>query len=184
MKLWTTIAATSMLAGAAFATDNTATRNNMMGSGKWNINVGIGLPEGDHKDAGVDNIFFIGADWMFGEMKGYNNVSQFVGILGGFGEGDLDLETTTFGIHYGVLFALNNMQGDSEWMAKIQAGYYNTKLEVGSIDEDEWGFGGLASIQYKPKSGNFTIEGGYYIFPEVDSVDHRGFHIMVGFGLK
>jgi hypothetical protein len=193
MKLWTSLAAAGVLAGSAFANTTTTTPSNstFMGSGKWKINVGLGLPDGDHSDAGVDTMFMVGADWMFGPMSGYANIEQFVGILGAFGEGTGSFQSTTYGIHYGILFALNQM-GGGNWKIKAQGGYYNTKIDLGSVDVDDWNFGGLASIVYTPNGSQFSFEGGYYFFPEnsfatdgsSSKINNRGWFLMLGIPVK
>lgn len=175
MKLWATILAVGALAISAFANNTTTVDNHS--SGKWTINVGFAIPEGDHEDAGVDSMFMFGADWHLYSLG--QGSQSYIGVLAAFGDGDFDLESRTYGIHYGILFGLGQEQY-SDWAVKLQGGYYNTKLEQGSFDEEEWGFGGLAALVYRPKGSNFTIEAGYFFFPEVEDIDNRGFSISVG----
>lgn len=181
MKTWATLAAASILAGSALATGTTTDNHS---SGKWTINVGLFIPTGDHEDAGVDNGFMVGADWMLWSGGAYQNMSGYVGLLGMFGSGDNDLDSTTYGIHYGILFALGENQGMSDLAIKLQGGYYNTTLEAGSSEADDWGFGGLAGLVWKPKNGQFSLEAGYYFMPEVEDTDHRGWFFQVGIPIK
>lgn len=177
MKLWATVAAAGILAGSAIANDSNT--NTMMSGGKWQINVALGLPTGDHSDAGFDTMYFVGADWMFGGMSGYSNVSQYFGFLYGFGEGDSNLESTTYGVHYGVAFGFGQ-ESMSEWTARVQGGFYNTKLDDGTFSDDEWGFGGKAGIFYNPKGSKWNIGAGYYWYPKVSDGDNTGWFFMFG----
>lgn len=186
MKLWATFLAAGLLAGSTFANSTTQDGN----GSKWTINVGLAIPEGDLKDAGVDNMFSVGADWMLG-YGGMNsmgsNTQQYVGIGFMFGDGDFDLDVMTYGIHYGILFGFAGDQGDGnwEWGARLQGGYYNTKLEAGSFEADEWGFGGSAGITYRPRNSNgFNVNFGYYFMPEVEGVDNRGWNISVSIPVR
>jgi len=180
MKLWATLAAAGILAGSALATGTTSTASPM---GNWTINVGMFISEGDLKDAGVDNGFLVGADWMLGQQM--EGASTYAGIMGMFGSGDADLDVTTYGIHYGLLFGTGAGEGAMNgFKIRLQGGYYNSRLEQGSFEADDWGFGGLAGFSWAPQAGGFTIDGGYFFMPEVEGVDNRGWFFSIGIPVK
>jgi hypothetical protein len=184
MKLWATLAAAGIIAGSSFAATSSTAKPQGDAMNRWSINVGLFIPEGDHKDAGVDNGFVVGADWMLPNTGSMGTASSYVGIMGLFGDGDNDLETRSWGIHYGVLFSLANNQGWSDFNVRLQGGYYNTQLEAGAFDEDEWGFGGMVSLNWRPRNSGVTVDAGYYFMPEVEGTDHRGWIFTVGIPVK
>ncbi len=174
MKILVTILAVGALVGSAFASSPTAPE----AGNKWNINVGFAVPDGDLKDAGVDNMFSFGADWILNSGMGdTGNSSSYIGILAMFGSGDLSLDVMTYGIHYGFEFGVGD---NSEFAIRVQGGYYNSDMG----DLNEWGFGGMGAVGYKPAAGGFSIWVGYYFFPEVDGADNRGFQVSVGIPVK
>jgi hypothetical protein len=178
MKILATILAVGALVGSAFASSPTAPD----AGNKWNINVGFAVPDGDLKDAGVDNMFSFGADWILNSGMGdTGDTSSYLGILAMFGSGDADVDVMTYGIHYGFEFGLGD---NNEFAVRLQGGYYNSKVDLGSGELDEWGFGGMGALGYKPASGGFSIWVGYYFFPEVDGADNRGFQVTVGIPVK
>ncbi len=182
----------AMLAVATIAASSVASapslRAQMSGDGKGAItlNAALGLPQGDHKDAGVDTMILIGADYGLGVIGQGTTASSFVGILGAFGSGDNDLDSRTFGVHYGLMFPLTPNNPSLPLMLKAQVGYYNTRLSNGDSDE-KWAIGGLAALSYGFKSGdrtNFSLELGYYLFPEVNGADNNGFFVGASFPLN
>lgn len=180
MKLWSTLATAGLVAGSAFAGAPTVQDE----PNKWMINVGFAIPDGDLKDLGVDSMFSIGADWMLGS----NNASgseTFIGVLGMFGSGDASLDCTVYGIHYGVIFGLGAQGGGMDnFQVKLQGGFYNNKLSDDFDSEDDWGFGGLAALQFAPPNSGFRIALGYFFMPEVADVDNRGWTITVSIPVK
>lgn len=174
MKNLATILAVGALVGSAFASSPTAPD----AANKWNINVGFAIPEGDLKDFGFDNMFSFGADWILNNSMGdTGNTSSYIGILAMFGSGDSDIDAMTYGIHYGFEFGLGD---NNEFAVRLQGGYYNSDID----STNEWGFGGMGALGYKPASGGFSIWVGYYFYPEVDGVDNRGFQVSVGIPVK
>lgn len=145
----------------------------------WTINVQLALPQDDHKDNGVDNMVGIGIDYDLGAVSADTPGNLYVGALYVFGSGDFSLKTRTYGAHVGLLFNLGENQA-LPLAVKLQAGYYNTRLSNGSAD-DKWAIGGLLGLVYKPAGAPIHFEGGYYIYPEVNKVDNRGFYIGAGF---
>lgn len=166
--------AATVLASAAVAAP--------FGSGEvkpWTINVQLALPQNDHKDNGVDNMVGVGLDYSLGALSMDTPANLYVGALYVFGSGDFSLKTRTYGLHAGVLFNLGENQA-LPLALKLQAGYYNTRLSNGQAD-DKWAIGGLLGLVYRPAGQQFHFEGGYYVFPEVNSVDNRGFYVGAGF---
>jgi hypothetical protein len=184
MKLWATLATAGILASGVFA--NSTSKTTQDEPNKWNIHVGFAIPDGDHKDLGVDNMFSIGADWMLSNNNGMSGSSDsFIGVLAMFGSGDGSLDSMTYGIHYGLMFGLGGQGGGmNNFSLKVQGGFYNTKLDDDFAEADEWGFGGSINLVYVPTGGGFQFGAGYYFMPEVEGVDNRGFTIFVSIPVK
>lgn len=187
MRLIATLAAAMMVAASAFAAETA--KKPVLSGGTWTLNLGLALPSGDHDDAGVDTMFMVGVDYgMAGMNSGMGpNTSSYFGAMAMFGDGDADFQSRTWGVHYGFMFGLGSDQ-TMPLKIKLQGGLYNTRLEQGSADADEWGFGGLAGLVWSPSSGgggmSFTIEGGYYFMPSVEGVNNNGLYFAVGIPLK
>lgn len=187
MKKLATLLAASLVMGSAFAsTSPTPKKSNVqMGGGQWVINVGLFVPTDDHKDAGVDSGFMGSIDYHFpntGSMAG--NTSWFAGIGGFFGQGDDDLDSQAWGAHLGLLIGLGKVGDDNPWAIELKGGVYQVKLDGDLIDDKETGFGGSAAVVYKSKSTNgsgIRFAAGWYMLPEVNDVDHRGWFFSVGF---
>ena len=181
MKLFASLMAAMMVASSLMAYERPK-KPAYDGAKSWTINIGVGVPQGDHKDAGVDTMFMVGADYMLGPMGEGTEGSTYVGVLGFFGSGDAGLKSRSYGIHYGATLNLGQPGSSSPIMFKLQGGYYNTDLSDG-IDDNNWGFGGLVGVVWRPTSGggqSFTVEGGYYFLPSVSGVDNNGWYVAVG----
>ncbi|HRK21338.1 MAG TPA: hypothetical protein PLX06_05995 [Fimbriimonadaceae bacterium] len=197
MKKLATLLAVSALIGSAFAATS-PTPKKIAGDDakKWVLNVGLIMPTDDHKDAGVDSGFTGSIDYHFG-TPGNNggNVCWFAGIGALFGEGDNDFDSQTFGIHLGVELGLGKPGEDNPWGLELKGGIYKTDLswrqeivkageEFEDESDDETGFGGSIAVTYKSKSSNgngLRFTAGWYMMPEVQDGDHRGWFFTIGF---
>ncbi len=184
MKKFAFLAAATVIAGSAVASTGTKATKPAMGTNKWTINVGLGFPNGDHKDAGVDNQVMLGIDWELGMMNNGSPAMSYLGVGYMFGSGDADFDTRSYGVHYGVMFPLSNSGQTSALGAKIQLGYYNTRLSQGSAEEDKWALGGLAALTWTPQGQNWHLNLGYYFMPEVSDINNSGWFLGVGFRTK
>lgn len=182
MKKLAFLAAASVIAGSAFAGE--PAKKMSLGTNKWTINVGLGFPNGDHKDAGVDNQIMLGVDMELGPMSYGSTAMSYVGLGYMFGSGDSDFDTRSYGVHYGVMFPLSNSGQASSLGAKLQLGYYNTELTQGSAEEDKWALGGQAALMWTPQGQTWSLNLGYYFMPEVANINNTGWYVGVSFRTK
>ncbi|MBX3118856.1 MAG: hypothetical protein KF784_07300 [Fimbriimonadaceae bacterium] len=183
MKKLAFLAAATVVAGSAMAAES-AKPNMMMGTNKWTINVGIGFPAGDHKDLGVDTQIMVGVDMDLGPLSYGSQGTSYVGLGYMFGSGDSDLDTRSWGVHYGVRFPLGNSGQTSALGASAQLGYYNTELKQGSAKADKWALGGQAALTWTPQGQMWSLNFGYYFMPEVEGVNNNGWFVGASFRAK
>ena len=154
-------------------------------AGTWTLNVGVAIPQGDHKDLGFDSMIMLGGDYSLGPMGPGANGTSYVGLLAIAGQGNGSLHSRTFGVHYGVLLNFGGTRSESALNFRFQGGIYNTRLSDG-FEIDETSFGGLIAIVWKPqRRGERGISGelGFYSMPKVGSIDNNGWYIAVGIPL-
>ncbi len=182
MKVLATLVAAMMVAGSVLAIDPSKKKSVLYTPGNWMFNVGLGMPTGDHEDAGVDTMVLVGLDYGLGNIGDGSNASTYVGMAGLFGSGDGDFESRSWGGHYGVIFGLSDASGNSPVYIKLQGGYYNGRIDFGTTDDDKWGFGGQAGIIWMPRRGgnDIRVEIGYYMMPSVSSVNNNGWFLGIG----
>lgn len=184
MKKLAFLAGATVFAASAIAAESARPANMAMGTNKWRINVGVGFPASDHKDLGVDTQIMLGVDMELGSMNYGSPATSYVGLGYMFGSGDSDLDTRSWGFHYGVMFPLSNSGQTSALGGEIQLGYYNTELKQGSAKADKWALGGQAALTWTPQGQTWSLKAGYYFMPEVESINNNGWFIGASFRTK
>lgn len=157
----------------------------------FTLNLGVGFPSGDMKDAGVSTTFMGGLDYSLGMLGDGSNAESFVGLGAIFGNGDNGFKSTSYGIHYGVKFGLGNANANMPLTIKLRGGYYNTKVEAEVVEaatesSNKWGFAFTAAVEWKAPAtsgSGFSIEAGTYFLQEVRDVRGTGYYIMLGIPL-
>lgn len=184
MKKLATLLAASLVMGSAFASTSPTPKKAVQGGKVWIINIGVGIPTDDLEDGGVDIAFLGSADYHFGVMgDGTSNSSWFAGLGFFFGNGDADTSVTAWGVHVGMLFGLGQPGDDNPWSIEAKIGLYQSRISNG-FDESDSGLGGSIGAVYKSRStsGNgMRFSAGWYMLPEVASVNNRGWFFTVGF---
>lgn len=151
----------------------------------FEITAGAIFWQDDHQDTlDIDTGFIGGIDYYW---RGNQSVMYGVGVRGLFGSGSGN-DSTTVGGHLVLRGAFSQVPGPAAGLFyKITAGLYWTEIDpaTGSTD-DEFGFGGSASIGYDfsatggAASTPFSIEVGWFIGPEVNGIDNNGPFALAG----
>lgn len=175
--VWSAFVGTSLLPIGSFAQDSPVEK-------PWEVTAGAMFWQSDHQDLGLDAGFMGGVDYY---LRQNQSILWGVGARGIFGSGDGN-DSTTVGVHLILRGAFSQAGGPGAGLFyKLTAGGAWTEINpaVGSTD-DEFGFGGSASIGYDfaasggAASTPFSIEVGWFVGPSVNGIDNNGFFALAG----
>lgn len=171
----------SILAGAALLTSafaGTGTKAPAPIVKPWELTFGYHMPTGDLDDLDFNGGFMAGLDYYMNQFG--PNTMGFLGVRGWF-VSDSGVDVQAYGVHYGLRFNAGNPGGmgamNGMFFFKIAGGFYNNDFDG---IENEWGFGGFATVGYE-FMGGFNIEIGYQFAPDVLSTNNTGWYVAGSF---
>ncbi len=179
-KILTLIVTATAISTVALATEP-AKPNMGIGEGKWSIRVFYGMPTGDIKDDGeVDSIFGGGLEFTPKTMgQSMSGIPSFGAEYSTSSEGLFGFKVQSYGVYAGYAFPLGQSNGMGGLEAIARAGYFNTRFENDTDDDNRWGFGFDFGLRYKVQK--FMIEAFYRQRPSLNSIDNTGFAVGINF---
>ena len=183
-KILAIIVSTAAIASASLATEPAKAPKPQLNfeGGKWSIRVFYGFNGGEIKDDGeVDSVFGAGLEYTLPNMSQTTSGNFHIGVEYNTSTEGLDgLTMQNYGIYGGFAFPLGTgTPGLSGLEGGVRAGYFNTRLENDTDDEDTWGLGFDAGLRYRLQ--RLYIELFYRQRPQVDGVSNNAIVIGVNF---